>query len=141
MKYCNDPIPNSLVYIGLETITKYPTAFQSGISFKGISQKRPFIIFGAPGCVQLLQDQGFRTFDQWWDESYDKEADQETRIDKIIDIVKYLSSLPQSQLTTLCKEMESILHYNYQHFTSTFVANEISRKNNILDQQFINFDE
>lgn len=141
MRYHQDLIQNSLVYIALETTAVYPTAFQSGISFKGISQKRPFIIFGAPGCISLLKNQGFKTFDQWWDESYDHELNFEVRVEKIINIIKELSSLTISDLKVLYKDMESILDHNYYHFVNNFAEEELTKYHSELDKKFLKYNE
>lgn len=136
----NDPIQRALVYIALETTVKYPAPFQSNISFKSISQKRPLIIFGAAGCIKLLKDQGFQTFNQWWDEDYDNEPDIEKRVDMIIEIVKYLASLDLEKSKVMCQEMKSLLDYNYQHFISAFPLNELSKKDKLLNQSMVDYD-
>jgi hypothetical protein len=140
MNYHCTPIQQSLIYVALETVAIYPTAYQSGISFKSIAQKRPFLIFGSTGCIKLLQDQGFQTFDRWWNEDYDNESDIERRLNKIITILKELSLLNSTQLRSLCHEMESVLEHNYRHFVGRFIDNELSKKHNILEQQFISHD-
>jgi hypothetical protein len=139
MEYQNNVIQQGLVYVGLETVANYPTAFQSGISFKGICQQRPFIIFGAPGSIQMLRNQGFQTFGRWWDESYDDDSNMESRTDKIIDIIQYLAGLDISKLKILCKEMSTVLEYNYQYFIGDFIKKEYSRYQAVLDQNFIKY--
>jgi hypothetical protein len=140
MQLQSDPIQRALAYIALETTVKYPAPFQSNISFKSICQKRPFIIYGSPGSVKLLKTQGFKTFDQWWDESYDSEHDHEKRLHMIFEILKYLTSLDTDSLQGICTDMTSLLDYNYQHLTSTFLQNERSRQHSILDQSFVDHD-
>ena len=133
----NSVIQNALVFVGLETSVVYPFPFASTISFKGIADKRPFIIFGAPGILKYLHDLGFKTFDRWWDESYDLESDVETRADMIIKILNQLSTYSQSYLQKLCLEMSEILEYNYQHLLGTFVLQEKEKISNGLAKQFI----
>lgn len=140
MEYHNDSIQKALVYIALESTVKYPTAFQSGITFKSIAQKRPFVIFGSPGSIQLLKNQGFLTFSEWWDESYDNEPDIEKRLDKIIDIVRYLTTLRIDQLQEIAQQMQPVLDHNYHHFTGAFIANQLLEKDKILAQPFIDYD-
>jgi len=131
------PTQQALVYVGLETVAIYPAPFLSLISFKGIATKRPFIILGAPGTIKYLQDLGFRTFNQWWDESYDSELNFETRTSMIISLVEQISHYPPHRLQEICAEMSDILEYNYQHLTSTFIAQEQEKIDLILNQQFI----
>lgn len=131
------PTQQALVYVGLETVAIYPAPFLSLISFKGIATKRPFIILGAPGTIKYLQDLGFRTFNQWWDESYDSELNFETRTSMIISLVEQISHYPHHRLQEICAEMSDILEYNYQHLTSTFIAQEQEKIDLILNQQII----
>lgn len=130
-------IQSALVFVGLETTVTYPYPFVSTISFKGIADKRPFIIFGAPGILKYLRDLGFKTFNRWWDESYDLELDVETRADMIIKILNQLSTYSQTQLQQLCLEMEEILEYNYQYLLRPFVIQEKQKIENGLAVQFL----
>ena len=97
--------------------------------FKPIVTKRPFILVGAPGNLEYLKRYGFRTFDQWIDESYDKETDPEVRIRMIADQLEYLCT---QDVTKMYKEMQEVLTYNHQHFYGKF-------KEIIVDELLWNF--
>ena len=56
---------------------------------------------------------GFKTFDKFWDESYDQETSDHTRISKLIDIVKQISSRSESELLNLFDEMLPVIEHNY----------------------------
>jgi hypothetical protein len=137
LHFQNSVTQNALVFVGLETSATYLYPFVTTISFKGIANKRPFIIFGAPGILKYLRDLGFKTFDRWWDESYDLELDVETRADMIIKIVNQLSTYSQKQLQQLCLEMEEILEYNHQYLLGPFVLQEKQKIENGLAVQFL----
>lgn len=100
--------------------------------FKPITVKRPFILVGAPGNLQYLKSYGFKTFDNWIDESYDTEIDHDKRIMKIVDQLEKMSKLSQTQLHDMHKEMKSVLQYNYEHFYNDF-------KKIIIDELLNNF--
>ena len=85
--------------------------------FKPIVSKRPFILVGAPGNLAYLKRYGFRTFDQWIDESYDEETDPEIRINMIADQLAYLCT---QDVTQMYNEMQEVLVYNHQHFYGKF---------------------
>jgi hypothetical protein len=131
------PTQQSLVYVGLESAAVYPAPFLSLISFKGIATKRPFIILGVPNTIKYLQDLGFKTFNNWWDESYDLEPDLETRADMIISLIDQISNYSVSQLRKICVDMSEVLQYNHQHLASTFIGQEQEKIDQILNQQFI----
>ena len=58
----------------------------------------PFMTIAAKGQLAYLKKMGFKTFDQYWDESYDQEEDLEKRVNMIVDNVKALSSNPGRML-------------------------------------------
>jgi hypothetical protein len=74
---------------------------------------RPFVLVGPPGSLQMMKDHGFKTFDKFWDESYDSEKDHQKRFIKIFDIIKYIDTLSIEQCKQIYKEMSSILKHNY----------------------------
>lgn len=109
-------IQKSFLYVCTETVFDYPHAYISEKSFKGITAKRPFIILGAPGTLSLLKLYGFKTFSDWWDESYDSEDSIDLRLTKVYNIVKEVCELSVDSLQLLCKEMSQTLEYNFNHY-------------------------
>jgi len=122
-------IQKSFLYVATETVFNYPHSYLSEKSYKGITIKRPFIIVGAPGSLSLLQSYGFKSFNDWWDESYDSEHDPSRRIEKICAIINNICSLSVDELQTMCADMLPTLEYNFQHYT-TFGKNEVSNFDN-----------
>ena len=122
--YDNSPIQRGLLYVALETTIVYPEVFLSGISFKGVVKKRPFVILGVPGTIKYLQQLGFKTFNAFWDESYDQIDDFESRADAILNIILYVSQLTPAELVNLFNDMSDILEYNFNHFCTTFLESE-----------------
>lgn len=100
--------------------------------FKPIACRRPFIIVGAVNNLEYLRSYGFQTFDQWIDESYDKEPDPDKRITMIVTELAKLSKLNQNQLRDMHQEMKPVLEYNFEHFYNNF-------KNIIVDELLENF--
>lgn len=127
--YDNSPVQRGLLYVALETTVMYPEVFLSGISFKGIVKKRPFVILGVPGTIRYLQQLGFKTFNEFWDESYDQINDFESRVEAILDIVQHISELSPDDLADLANNMSDILDYNFNHFCTSFSESE---KENLL---------
>lgn len=79
---------------------------------KPIMNFHPFIIFGNPGSIGQLQRMGFKTFSEYWDESYDKEKDFKKRTQMILELVKDLTSKSFEDWNGLLKDMEPILRHN-----------------------------
>jgi hypothetical protein len=104
-------------FCNLISETKYDT-YTSGISektLKAILIKRPFILVAAPGTLSLLKKLGFKTFDHWWDESYDLITDHNLRLEIIYNLVMQVLNKSNQELTIILKEMENTLSYNQEH--------------------------
>lgn len=89
-------------------------------TFKPIVARRPFILVAAPGNLAYLKSYGFKTFDQWIDESYDDINDPDQRIQAVTQELKKLCALSDSELQTMHQEMQEILDYNFNHFYGNF---------------------
>ncbi len=90
-----------------------PALFFTEKIFKSIAHKHPFVVLGRPGTLSFLKDIGYKTFDSIIDESYDTEEDDITRLMKILNEIKRLSSLSESQLEDFLVQAREICEYNY----------------------------
>jgi hypothetical protein len=72
------------------------------------------MLLGNPGSLARLKDMGFKTFDQWWDESYDSEQNLHNRVRKIIRELKKLNQLTVAELQHLRTGMRSTIEHNQQ---------------------------
>jgi hypothetical protein len=73
----------------------------------------PFIHFGPIGSLQELRNRGFKTFGDWWDESYDNEKDHDKRLRMVMDLTKKLSNKTQVEMLKMRIEMRDVLQHNY----------------------------
>ena len=83
---------------------------------KAIVMGSPFILHAQPGALQYLKDCGFKTFDKWWDESYDLEKDHTTRKNKLYNLYQKLSNTSHKELSQMIYEMFNILKFNRNHY-------------------------
>lgn len=84
--------------------------------FKPIVAMQPFLLLGAKGNLAYLREYGFKTFSEFWDESYDDIIDNAERIDAVYKILQNLSELSYEQQCNLRKEMTPILEHNANIF-------------------------
>jgi len=99
-----------------ETTTFNNSIFITEKTMRAILHGHPFIILGNKGLLKRLKDLGYKTFDQWIDESYD---DYDTIQEKVEIICKNLESLKEKGPAALIKirnEMSEICDYNQRHF-------------------------
>lgn len=75
---------------------------------------RPFITSANPGFYTELKRMGFKTFDKWWDESFAEEKDTKLHAKKLLDTIKYISSLSNDQCREMFHDMTDTLVHNQQ---------------------------
>jgi hypothetical protein len=93
--------------------------------FKPIVLKMPFILVGCANNLEYLRGYGFKTFGDFWDESYDSEFDPIKRLDAIVKILKDISNMSTAEQEAMLVKMQPILEHNYNLFNSPdFVRKE-----------------
>jgi hypothetical protein len=95
-----------------------PTANYSEKVHQPMFYKKPFILMAPPGTLKYLHEQGYQTFSEYWDESYDLCEDHEERLYKIFDVIKYIESKSINELKNIYEDMKPILLHNYNQVKS-----------------------
>lgn len=72
----------------------------------------PVIQFGPYQHLKELKRRGFKTFDKWWDESYDNIQDPWDRFNAVMLVVLQLSILTPEQALQMYIEMKDVLQHN-----------------------------
>jgi hypothetical protein len=75
---------------------------------------RPFIVASSVGTLAYLRQHGFKTFSEFWDESYDDETNHELRLQKIIELVDYIDSMSIDELKILYSKIKPTIEYNFR---------------------------
>jgi len=88
---------------------------------KIIAAGQPFIIVSVPNYIKTLKKLGFKTFDKWWDESYDNILNEPERLECIIKIVEDICKLSISELENMYIEMIPVLEHNQK--LTKFIGN------------------
>ncbi len=89
-----------------------PTANYSEKVYRPMFYKKPFIMVGPPHTLQYMKEQGFRTFDEFWDESYDIMEDHESRLFAIFKLIDQISKMSIGELKELYQKMLPIVEHN-----------------------------
>ena len=79
---------------------------------------------GNPHSLKTLKECGYKTFDKWWDESYDNETDFVKRMEMIIDVLIEISKWDLDKCFQITQEMESVLIHNFNKFISDKEIND-----------------
>ena len=81
---------------------------------KPILCRRPFIVQANSGYLKMLKQLGFKTFDLWWDESYDENINLWDSLNIIRKNLKYINSMTYSDIYKIYKDMLPTLEHNRQ---------------------------
>lgn len=79
---------------------------------KPMLSNMPFIIYGVPHQLKILKELGFKTFHEYWDESYDDIIDTDDRFNKLNDLVMGISRKSKSEIKNMYDDMQEILNHN-----------------------------
>jgi hypothetical protein len=86
--------------------------------FKPIVARQPFVLLGCANNLKYLKSYGFKTFDSWWDESYDQIENPIERLQAVVKIINEICSMTTDELESMLRGMQYVLDYNYNWFYS-----------------------
>ena len=69
--------------------------------FKPIVARTPFLLLAGPGNLAYLRSYGFKTFGDYWDESYDSMTNNVERFDAVMAILEKLCNTPHNELVEM----------------------------------------
>jgi len=109
----------SWITVVTETLATTPnTMFFSEKIYKPMRARHPFILLGIRGSLRELKRQGFKTFDSWWDESYDDIENITDRMEAICKLLLSLQIKTKDEWITIYKDMHTVFEHNYNHLNS-----------------------
>ena len=104
---------NSCINIVTETSFENNELFVSEKVLKPILMYQPFIVIGPANYLKHLQEKyKFKTFSDFWDESYDEIYDSSDRIKVIINLIRDLNKKSIQELNELYQKTKDICIYN-----------------------------
>lgn len=122
---------NVFLWVSNETHMDNKLTLFSEKTIRPMLYMNPFVINGDAHTLAYLKSLGFRTFDEFWDESYDTITDQSRRQDKIISIIK---DLRDENLEELYNKMKPTLEHNRNLLMNTdflqILRNFLTSENN-----------
>ena len=86
------------------------STFTSEKVFKPTACYHPFIVLGGRGELEILKGRGYKTFSDYFDESYDT-LDDTKRMDAIIETLKYINSIEDK--VSWFESMRPVLEHNF----------------------------
>lgn len=122
---------DSLISIITETNFEVKELTATEKTWKPAKEKHPFIIVGTKGALKALHNFGFKTFNEFWDESYDDENNPNLRLHKIVEICKEIGTWNNEKILDFKRRVQPILEHNYavlKSNTAKKIAQEIRKE-------------
>jgi len=110
---------STMISVVTETHAYQHAIAETEKTFKPIKYKHPFIIVGAPKSLHYLRKKGYKTFSNWFDESYDDIDNHKDRIIAIGNLCKEIDSWDNQRKQIFITETKNILDHNFQIFIDT----------------------
>ena len=111
---------DSMINIISETNFFTPEIHLNEKTYKPIAFKQPFIMMASPHSLQHIKDVGFKTFDKWWSEDYDKIINNDDRMIEINRIVEEIASWTNEKKVQFTHDVKDIVEYNCEHLATMF---------------------
>jgi len=109
---------DSCVAIVNETRYGQPTGYFSEKTFDPMRMCMPFVLVAPPHTLQYMKDLGFKTYHDFWDESYDEIENHTDRFIKICELITHIDELPDKELRAIVKWSHNIQQWNLEKVES-----------------------
>lgn len=117
----------SLISVVTETNFQNNDIFNTEKIFKPMVHRHPFILVGPYKALDYLKEMGYKTFSDFWDESYDDIEDPVERLFKIIEVCKEIQTWDDDKRKQFFYKSMVVTNHNYDLLTSQYPDN--MRKN------------
>ena len=97
--------------------------FISEKTYKPLAFYHPFVILGQSGTLQHLHDNGFETYENLFDETYDVSLDFNVRFEKVISNVKNYNNIPYDKIT-----LDKLQHNHDLFFNRDIVMDRLTKE-------------
>jgi hypothetical protein len=96
--------------------SRYAQPYTSGSekSWSAYANESPFVLVSSAHTLKDMQYRGFKTFSNYWDESYDNEFDHTKRMNKVCQTLSYIGNLSLKVKQEMYIDMRDILTHNKQ---------------------------
>lgn len=104
---------DSFVSVVTESRFAQMTSNYSEKMYQAALHRKPFIMVAPPKTIEYIKTEGFRTFDEFWDESYDDCLNHQTRLIKIYEVIEFINRKSLVELRQMYMRMSHIMEHNY----------------------------
>jgi hypothetical protein len=113
----------SLISVVTETNFENNDIFNTEKIFKPMVHRHPFILVGPYKTLQKLREFGYKTFSEFWDESYDNIEDPNERLLKIVELCKFINNWSDQEKKKFFYKSMIITNHNHKLITEIYPNN------------------
>lgn len=117
---------DALIDVVSEAHVAGSTFFPTEKTFRPMWARRPFVVFGSENYLAYLRQMGFRTFGDFWDESYDGYTGRD-RFRRMIELIDQLAQKSYNELESMWWDMAYSLEHNYNLLKTQSYSTKIER--------------
>lgn len=115
----------SFVFVVTETCYWQRKTHLTEKIFKPIVLRMPFVLVGCANNLAYLRDYGFKTFGDFWDESYDSIDDPINRMQAVTQVLEKICSMSADEQYKMLQSMQPVLDHNFKLFNDPeFIRSE-----------------
>lgn len=108
-----DTIKSAAINLVTETYCdNRTTTFFSEKIYKPLCAGQPFMLFGDINSLQYLRNQGYKTYSEIFNETYDRDINYERRIEKVLEETERLNKLPKHKFNRIIASVADISLHN-----------------------------
>jgi hypothetical protein len=119
-EFLDNMLDSALCIVNETLMIDAPPQWHSEKTYKAISLMMPFIIIGQRHSLRALQDQGYKTFAPWINESYDDITHAPDRLRVAMVEAVRIITMTDSEITEFLSNVQTVLIHNFQHFHSRY---------------------
>lgn len=109
-------VNDSMIYVPTETVYFGDRTHITEKTFKAIALGMPFVLIATAGSLEYLREYGFRTFHDIWDESYDNNTDDLSRLQQVADLLADIDSMSLRERKSIYRHCWPVIEHNWNHF-------------------------
>ena len=114
---------SSLISVVTETNFEDTDIFNTEKIFKPMIHRHPFILVGPYKTLEKLRELGYKTFNEFWDESYDNIEDSNKRMLKIVELCKSINHWSDQEKKLFFYKSMAITNHNHKLITELYPNN------------------
>lgn len=119
-----DFVPQTFIFTYCESRPFSPRSEISEKTIHPIFARKPFLPFAGPFFLAGLREMGFKTFSEFWDESFDQIIDPARRFSRYLAAIDSIATMSMDEIRELNEKIQPIIEHNHNWISRYLVHHE-----------------